>query len=1164
MTITLGDGDFIITANSTDFERARADIFGVMRRIDDRADQSADLIDRRFTESAADITRQFEVAGVSMERSITRATENISDEVRQMGHDIERSVSNAASGLAEEFGRELQQLRLDSQRTADAVGNDADNMGDAIARGIARGVAVANAALALLSDGSDRALSRIVGLAGGFGKLVLATGALSGAMAGLVQLVAAVVTSLEQLAGVAFLAPTAILGLVSIIGTLKIALNGVGDAIGAGFSTDWEKFNAAVEKLSPAARAAVVDLVPMFVRLRDLKSLVQERFFTQLDGELARFGSTAAGVAERQLPQLSTALGKVAASFLGAARTTDFFPGIEAVLTRTAAGIDRLSAPVAALAAAFGDLFVVGAGYVDGFYASLGKLIDRFATWIKVSADNGNLRKWIDGAIAGFQQIGRIIGNLGGIFAALNSTSGAAGTGILAILENITQRFKDAFQSDVGQSFLISAFSLLAEVMKSLNIILGPVVALLARLATVVNDQLARAVAYLNPYLEKFAGWIGGIGKSVSQAAPQVTAFASGAVGYLAERFAVLKESLSGIGDAVAGTGSRVADAFSGIGTDTLDDIVRAVGSLGVALAGIGSDVLVGLSGVFAELTRLLPRVITLFQGVASTVGRALVGALDALKPLLDPLLTFFEKLQPVVDLAGTTFVVLVKGVSDLAVALSPLADSIADVAGGIADDLNPAVQDFGESVSRTAAPAVEKLSQSLGDKLGAGFERIRPALNSLIEGFRGMGESATRLLDSVGRMVLALGPLASVLGEFGAVLYERTIPAVAELARILFAVLTTFADVATPIIRGLSEVLGEALAEAAEKLGPIFEDMGEKFRTVADAVKELQPVLDALGALLSVALPIALEVLRVAVTASFDTIIFVIRIAWEIISGVLGTIILFLSGDFAGAWDRMKEMISGIWDAVADYIVGVVRRIITFFENTGISDIARAVGRAFQAAYEAVASWLNSAFDAVVRWVADVLYWFASLPGLIGRAFMNAGDWLYNAGRDIVAGLINGLVDKARDLGNVVKDSIINPIKNALGSAAGFLFGSPSKVTTQYGKWISQGLAIGIKDAESSVVAAAESLTMAAALPGMTPGLSNMGIDTGPSPFVPTLSTSGVPGGGAVFGPGAVQVTFQGVVPSESEAFATGQAVGAGIADVIARRDARVSVGVL
>lgn len=1164
-TPTLGNGDFIITANSTDFERARADVFGVMRQIDRRADQTADLIDQRFTDAANDISRQFAVAGANMERSITRATENISDEVRQMGQDIERSVTLAAAGLAQQFDRELALIRAQSERTAAAVSQDADTMGDAIAREIARGVAVANAALALLGDGSNRVLGSITGLAAGMAKLSAALATLSAGFAGLVNVIAAVAASMEQLAGIIALAPTAIVALVGIIGTLKVALRGVGDAISASLSGDLEAYAEALNELAPSARLAVQGLEPVVDRIRELRIVVQDSFFAQFGTELAAFAKVATGVAERTMPRLAASLGKVTESFLEAGQSSNFLSGIETILRRTAGGVGRLAGPVANLTAAFGELFVAGADYVDRFYDSLGRVIDRFSAWITEASRAGRITEWIDGALEGFRQIGRILGNIGGIFGSLNAQATTAGTGILSILERITAALDKAFASDVGQSFLVSSFDLLAEIMKSLGIILPPVLDLLARVVTIVNNQLSRAINALNPYLQAFAGWLGTIGTSVTQAGPQIMSFADGAIGYLADRFRVLLDALSPIGDAVAGTGDAIAGAFSGIGTDTLDSLITAVGNLAVNLADVGADVLVQLAGIFAELARLSPRVVTLFDRVATIVGGALVGGLEAVEPLLDPVLTFFEKLVPVLDLAGTAFVVVIKGVSDLAVGLAPLANSIADVAGSMADDLNPAIQDLGDSFSRNAAPAIERVSQSLGDKLAAGFERIRPALNSLIEGFRQMKEPADRLLESVGRMLLAFGPLASVLGEFGAVIYEKVIPPTLALAKVLFTVLATFADVLTPIIRGLSEVLGTALAGAAEKLGPIFSEMGENIANAARKVDEVAgPILKVFKEVLEFALPFALEALRVVVEIVFDSIVVRIQVAWEIVSGIFGTIILFLQGDFAGAWNRLKETISGVWDAIADYIVSVVNRIVDFFDNTGITDIAKAVGRAFQAAFNEVVNWLSSAFDAVVKWIADILLWFSRLPGLINVAFDKAVTWLVNAGKDIVQGLIDGIIDKAKGIGNIVQDWIVNPIKNAIGGVGGFLFGSPSKVTTQYGEWISEGLAIGIEEAEAAVVAAAESLTRAAALPGMDASAPGMGVNAGPTPFTPTFTPTTGAAAGPVFGQGAIQVVFQGVVPSEAEAFATGRAVGAGIADVIARRDARVSVGVL
>jgi phage-related protein len=1162
-TPTLGNGDFIITANSTDFERARADIFGVMRQIDRRADETADLIDRRFTQAADDITRQFDVLGVSIERSITQAAENSTREVQEMGRQIEASIDRSAAGLSDAFGRELAELRADMQRTANAVESDADRAGDAIAREIARGVALANAALALLGDGADRALGRIGGLVSGFAKLTAATAALSAGLAGLVQIMAGVVASMEQLAGVAFLAPAAIVAFVGILGTLAVALNGVGDALSAGLSGDVEKFNKALEELSPAARNAVAGLAPVIERMRELGDTVQDKFFLALGNELAEFGRVAVGVAERVMPALSTSLGQVTRSFLEAAQSTRFLSGIETILKRTAAGVSTLQGPVARLTDAFGDLFVVGAGYVDGFYASLGKVIDRFATWITVSSDNGNLKEWIDEALAGFRQVGRILGNLGSIFSELTSNASAAGTGILQILEDITDAIDKALGSDVGQDFLASSFTLLAQVMRSVAIVAGPLLELFARFATVVADVLTVALRNMEPFLRSVGDLLSGFGRSITEAAPGVAAFARDGVGYLAERFGVLLAALEPIGDAVAGTGAEIAAAFSGIGTSTLDAVITAVGELVVALAGVGSDVLVSLSDGLAELVALSPRLIKLFERVAVVLGKALAGAIDAVVPLLEPVLSIMEKLLPVVDLLGTAFVATVKGASDLALALAPLVEEITDVAGEIADQLNPALKQMSEGFTRDTAPAIEEVSRSLGDELGAAFDKVKPGLQGLIDGFLAMGEPAGRLISAVVGLVAALDPLWDIVVKIVAALYA-IVPALTAVLTVLFTGMSVVLEKLTPVLRAFSEIISDTLTRAAQELGPTFEDMASKIvPAIENAWKVIEPILKTLEAFLSVIIPVALAAFEFVIGRVFNSIVVIIQVAWEVISGIFEVIILFLQGDFAGAWNRLLEMISGIWDAIANFIVNTVQSIVRFFETSGIADIARAVGRAFEAAYNAVVDWLSNAFDAVARWVANVVDWFGRLPGLIGQVISNAASAMFQFGADLVQGFFNGIIDKAKDIGGFIQRTLIDPVKNALKSAGGFLFGSPSRVMHQYGEWISEGLAIGIGDAESQVVAAAESLTLAASLPGMTPGLTNMGV-VGPTPFAPTVTPTAGVGSSTVFGPGAVQVVFQGAVPSEAEAFATGQAVGAGIADVIARRDARVSVGVL
>jgi hypothetical protein len=59
-------------------------------------------------------------------------------------------------------------------------------------------------------------------------------------------------------------------------------------------------------------------------------------------------------------------------------------------------------------------------------------------------------------------------------------------------------------------------------------------------------------------------------------------------------------------------------------------------------------------------------------------------------------------------------------------------------------------------------------------------------------------------------------------------------------------------------------------------------------------------------------------------------------------------------------------------------------------------------------------------------------------------------------------------------------------------------------------------------------------------------------------------LSTGSTQTSQVTFGAGSIAISFEGVVPSEAEAFRTGQTVGSGIADMLARRDAQLAVRVM
>lgn len=103
--------------------------------------------------------------------------------------------------------------------------------------------------------------------------------------------------------------------------------------------------------------------------------------------------------------------------------------------------------------------------------------------------------------------------------------------------------------------------------------------------------------------------------------------------------------------------------------------------------------------------------------------------------------------------------------------------------------------------------------------------------------------------------------------------------------------------------------------------------------------------------------------------------------------------------------------------------------------------------------------AWKNTV-NAIVGFGAAVIKWFVDLPGTIRKALGDVGKWLLDAGKNIIDGLLKGLTNAAKGIGDFfgnIGKTAMDGFKKVLGIA------SPSKVFIQFGKNIMQGLKKGL-----------------------------------------------------------------------------------------------------
>ncbi len=134
------------------------------------------------------------------------------------------------------------------------------------------------------------------------------------------------------------------------------------------------------------------------------------------------------------------------------------------------------------------------------------------------------------------------------------------------------------------------------------------------------------------------------------------------------------------------------------------------------------------------------------------------------------------------------------------------------------------------------------------------------------------------------------------------------------------------------------------------------------------------------------------------------------------------------------------------------------------------LSALASVPGRMASKAGEIVGGLLRGLLRAVVKLDSWLGGWGARIVSKLG----NLGRLLWSAGEDLVRGFAGGIknmatsaAEAAGNMASSAKDAVLHKLH----------IKSPSRVMMQVGRWFSEGFAIGIKDKEADVLAAAKKM---------------------------------------------------------------------------------------
>ncbi|MFE5852019.1 phage tail tape measure protein [Streptomyces sp. NPDC056500] len=185
---------------------------------------------------------------------------------------------------------------------------------------------------------------------------------------------------------------------------------------------------------------------------------------------------------------------------------------------------------------------------------------------------------------------------------------------------------------------------------------------------------------------------------------------------------------------------------------------------------------------------------------------------------------------------------------------------------------------------------------------------------------------------------------------------------------------------------------------------------------------------------------------------------------AWVLAMGPVGWIIAAVVGLAALIflnWDKIKEYTAKAWDWVWNKIKSFASFVWNLFLNWTI--------------YGLIIKHWDKIQKGIVEKTVAIIAWVKGVPDRINRALGSLSSLLYGKGKDIVAGLWDGI----RGMGSWISGKIIGwarevipgPIAKALGIK------SPSRVTAAQGRWIVRGLIDGMTGSTKQVKAAAAKL---------------------------------------------------------------------------------------
>jgi phage-related protein len=425
---------------------------------------------------------------------------------------------------------------------------------------------------------------------------------------------------------------------------------------------------------------------------------------------------------------------------------------------------------------------------------------------------------------------------------------------------------------------------------------------------------------------------------------------------------------------------------------------------------------------------------------------------------------------------------------------------------------------------SNGATGGIDGIASRIGNTLNAVFTGIGPLIAQLGPIIMPLIPQFLSLLSSISpiqtvfqaiapflpQLLGVFGQLAAVVGQTLGTALTTIVPLFGQLQGVFIQVFQQLLATALPVVVQLVTMLGQTFAHLLPILMPIVVQVATLAMTL---VSQLAPIfmqlvsavlpmvvtifgaiLGAIGPLITILAGLLIPIIQAlmpVVMVVFTSIASIITAVMQIIMGIVQVVTGIISGNWSMVWEGISNIFSGIWNGIVVYIGYFVALFFAIISG-GLGLVSGFIGSILGNIGQFFADTWNNITRGISDFVGGIGKFFAGIPDAIMGALSGAGSWLFDAGKNIVEGLFNGIKSLAGTIGNfflgLLPGWIVDPFKIALGIQ------SPSKLFRQFGRHIGEGLMLGTGDTKDDIGASMRDLVTVPDMPVFAAGTASIG----------------------------------------------------------------------